>query len=385
MNFGLIGLLIAFREIWICILEVPTGAIADVTGRRKAMIFSFISYIISFIVFVISKEVWSFFPAMFFFAIGEAFRTGTHKAIIFDWLKHENRTDDKTEVYGYTRSWSKIGSASSLPVAAGIVYFTGNYTYPFLVTIIPYLLNIINFYTYPDYLDKSKKKPAGTSSIKHVFSTLLASLKQAIIDSKMRRIMLESMNYEGLYRTTKDYLQPIIKTFALSLAFLPALKEDKRTAIVIGVVYIVLYLLSSVASRHTGKFAKFAGGEIKASRLLWVLYFLTFFSLGVCLYLQLNILAIIAFVIIAVLQNFWRPILISRCATLAKPEDTATILSIESQAKTIFTAIMAPIIGWSIDYSGLIGENFRFLPVALLGILIPTWMLLSAPSNQAGK
>ena len=118
MSFGLIGLLIAFREIWICILEVPTGAVADVTGRRKAMIFSFISYIISFAVFFMARDIWYFFPAMFFFALGEAFRTGTHKAVIFDWLKHENRAGDKTEIYGYTRSWSKICSATSLPISA---------------------------------------------------------------------------------------------------------------------------------------------------------------------------------------------------------------------------------------------------------------------------
>jgi len=60
------------------------------------------------------------FAAMFFFAIGEAFRTGTHKAMIFTWLRNRNRTDEKTEVYGYTRSWSKLGSAVSVVLSAGI-------------------------------------------------------------------------------------------------------------------------------------------------------------------------------------------------------------------------------------------------------------------------
>jgi len=313
--------------------------------------------------------------AMFFFALGEACRTGTHKAIIFDWLTHENRADEKTEVYGYTRSWSKIGSATSLPIAAAIVFFTGNYTYAFLVTIVPYLINIVNCYTYPDYLDGPKTNSEDHSSKKAVALTLFASIKHAVIDQKMRRLLLESMNYEGLYRTIKDYLQPIIQAFAFSLAFLPAMQEDKRTASIVGIVYTALYLLSSAASRHTGTFAKFAGGELKASKLLWILNLTIFLGLGTAVYCQVDSAVIIAFVIIAILQNFWRPILISRCATLSNPDDTATMLSIESQAKTIFTAVMAPIIGWSIDYVAAIDNELKFIPIAVLGVIIPVCVL----------
>ena len=36
LSFAMIGLLVGFREICINLLEVPTGAIADVLGRRRA-------------------------------------------------------------------------------------------------------------------------------------------------------------------------------------------------------------------------------------------------------------------------------------------------------------------------------------------------------------
>ena len=51
LSFFLIGVLIAFREIMLNIMEIPTGAIADLSGRRKCMILSFIAYIISFATF----------------------------------------------------------------------------------------------------------------------------------------------------------------------------------------------------------------------------------------------------------------------------------------------------------------------------------------------
>ena len=190
------------------------------------------------------------------------------------------------------------------------------------------------------------------------------------------------MNYEGLYRTTKDYLQPILQTMALSMALFSTLSEDKRTALIIGAVYMILYLLSSFASRHTGKFAESAGGEQKASKLLWLMNMLAFTVLGIAFYWHLKPVVIVTFIIIAVLQNFWRPILVSRCATLSNPDETATMLSIESQAKTIFTALTAPLIGLSIDYLSAINPEIKFLPVAVLGIIITFWMLITGNRNS---
>ena len=142
LNFTLIGTLIAFREIVINVAEIPTGVIADLFGR-KSMIFSFISYIVSFSVMgtagVVSLEndvpvgivFGALMGAMVFFGIGDAFRTGTHKAMIFTWLRIQNRTDERTKVYGYTRSWSKIGSAVSVVAASLFVFFSKNFIYIF--------------------------------------------------------------------------------------------------------------------------------------------------------------------------------------------------------------------------------------------------------------
>ena len=67
LSFFMIGLLIAFREICINVFEMPSGATADLYGRRKSMILSFIAYIISFIVFALAKHFYILMLAMFFF------------------------------------------------------------------------------------------------------------------------------------------------------------------------------------------------------------------------------------------------------------------------------------------------------------------------------
>ena len=226
LSYFMIGGLIAFREIMITLMEIPTGAIADIYGRRRSMIFSFVSYILSFAVFgscgvlAIEGEVSQgmllpfLFIAMLCFAIGDAFRTGTHKAMIFTWLRIQGRAEEKTRVYGYTRSWSKIGSAISVIIACVFVFLTSNFIYVFFLTIIPYLCNIVNLLGYPKELDGNNNT---THSIRAIIKYLKNALMLSIRQPDLRRLMLESMGFEGFFKASKDYLQPILKTASLPL------------------------------------------------------------------------------------------------------------------------------------------------------------------------
>jgi len=81
------------------------------------------------------------------------------------------------------------------------------------------------------------------------------------------------------------------------------------------------------------------------------------------------------------LERFWRPILVSRVASHARSEQTAPVLSIESQAKSLFVAVTAPLLGWSVDWITSYDHDLRFLPIAALGLAISAIMLLSMRSR----
>ena len=71
LSFFSIGLLIGFREVAVNLLEIPSGAAADLAGRRGVMILSFCAYIASFIAFGLAENMPLLLLAMFLFAIGE--------------------------------------------------------------------------------------------------------------------------------------------------------------------------------------------------------------------------------------------------------------------------------------------------------------------------
>jgi MFS family permease len=377
MSFFEIGVLIAFREVTTNILEIPSGSIADLLGRRRAMVVSFAAYVISFIGFWLADDPALLWPAMAMFSVGEAFRTGTHKAMIFAWLAREGRTDEKTKVYGHTRSWSKLGSAASIVVGAGLMFWLDEYAAVFLLSAIPAAANVINLATYPSYLDGERHEGAGMRTI---FRHSVAAIATAIKTPRLRRLLGESMTFEGLFHASKDFLQPLLAACAITW-FAPwggagEWSELQRTTLLIAPTYLTLHLLSAVASRRAHWFVAIAGGEARSARLLWALATALFLAMLAGELTTTFAISIAAFVLLAVAQNIWRPIFLSRLDA-ATDGSSAVTLSVESQARRATTMLLAPAFGAAIDMtqsteSAQIGD---YWPIAAIGGALTLLML----------
>lgn len=375
MSYFAIGSLIAFREVCINLLGIPTGAIADTCGRRLAMILSFAAYIVSFVIFAFSNRILLLFPAMLLFAVGESFREGTHKAMIFTWLRLNGRIDERTRVYGYTRSWSQLGSALSVVLAALFVIATNGYRFVFLFATIPYALNIVNFLGYPKALDGDI---SSHRSVRNVAAHLRDAVAVSVRKGDLRRLMFESMGFEGVFKAVKDYLQPVLKTAAaavLAAAGLSALPgysswtDTQRGAVLIGAVYFVLYLLSAYGSRQSHRLTSKLGGEESASRALWIAVAVLYAGILAGGWFSKAWVLIPAFVLLHVSQSVWRPVIISRFDKHSHEQQGATILSIEGQAQGIATLVLAPMLGLAIDTVTKHGFGGGFWPAGAAGLV----------------
>ncbi len=378
-DFFLIGLLIATREATTNVLEIPSGAVADACGRRGSMILSFFAYIVSFVLLGSAGHPAWIFVAMAAFGVGDAFRTGTHKAMIFEWLRLAGRTDERTKVYGYTRSWSKIGSALSALLAAAFVLWRGDYTAIFYFATVPYALNIVNFLGYPKELDG---RHAGVRAPREVARRLGAALKTALRKPALRRLIGESMGFEGVFHAAKDYLQPVLQALVLASWTMPllgtgdGLDVTRRTALLVGPVYFVLFLLSAFASRQSHRFA--GVGEERAAGRAWGGAVVLYAALALAAWNEARIVAVVVFVALYVLQNLWRPILISRFDSHSDEAQGATVLSIESQAQRVATMVAAPLLGAAVDAVRAHAWGGDLWPVGGLGLVVALPFFLTA-------
>ena len=362
LNYLQIGVLVSFLNICINMMEIPSGALADIYGRKNSMIVSLVGYIIAFAIFAFSHSYAPLFIAIFFYSIGEAFRTGTHKAMIFDWLRINNRLGEKTRVYGFTRSWSKYGSAVSVILSTIIVILSKDYRWIFILSIIPYILGIWNIASYPPYLNK---KLEDKINIVLVFTHTFRSVKTSFTSMHLRRLIIQSMGFEGVFEVTKDYLQPILKAQALVLAVYIAMPEKDSTAIVVGAVYFILHMISATASRRSHVFlARFRSEQGAIIFMIFCGCILAFLS-SAGFHYNLYIIAIAAYITYYLVQNLWRPILVAQYDDYASSEEQATILSIESQTKTVGITILAPVAGYLADNYG-IQSSLMLLSVIML-------------------
>ncbi len=371
LSYFEIGTLYATREILINITEIPSGVIADSLGRRMTMIFSFLAYILSFLLFYFANQFAVLMFAMVAYAFGDAFRTGTHKAMIFDYLNEMGWSNQKTHYYGKTRAWSQRGSAVSALIAAFLVFYNGSYAPIFLFTIIPYILNMLLIISYPVSLDGPRH--SSDKRIRDEFGFVLKSLAKTMKSWSMVRTISSQALLTGYYKAFKDYLQPILQTFALSLPILLAYEDQKRTALIVGIVYSILYATTAIAASSSGKFSDhFDELATPLNLTLFVGISLGLIS-GLMLHLTYAALAVVLYLGIYLLENLRKPMGIHYVSDQMDPASLASALSVESQVESLFAAIIALLLGWM---STLFGVGLGILFVSAFCLVVGVFLRL---------
>ncbi len=372
LSFLEIGMLYSVREIMRNLLEMPAGILADALGRRRTMINSFTFYIISFLTFYFAHSYELLMTAMVFYALGDAFRTGTHKAMIFDYLKIKGWQNQKVHYYGHTRSWSQLGSALSAIIAGVLVFFSGHYRLIFIFSTIPYILDLINIATYPKALDGNRAKLSKKELIQS-FGVVMRDFWESFTKMKTLKALVNLSMHSGFYRSIKDYLQELIKVMALSLPLMLAYTDKQRAAVLVGIIYFFIFILSSRASRFSGKFAnyfKHLSTPLNFSMLLSLLFGVIsglFYAWGY------TGLSIVFFVLIFLIQNLRMPIGISYVTEIIDKDILATVLSAESQTHSIIAAVLAPLLGYLADLYG-VGYALTGVSTLLLVLLPFVWL-----------
>jgi MFS family permease len=370
LSYTEIGILYAIREIITNLSEIPSGILADTYGRKTALISSFLLYIISFILFYFAVGFWLFLIAFVFYGIGDAFRSGTHKGMIMYYLKLNGWQTQKINYYGHTRACSQKGSAIASLIAGSIVFYYGSYQNIFLFSIIPYLLNLLLIVSYPIELNQTAFSTSNKKSFKNTLQNLLFVIKQP----QVFRLVNSSAIYSGYQKAVKDYIQPLLLQVVVLIPILENDRIDNKSGLLIGVFYFIIYLLNSRASQLSGKISKNTGRTITQYTLL------IGFGLGVIsglFYIEkLWVFSLLVFVGVYLIENIRKPILTGYLADTIPNEILTSVLSAQSQWRTIITAVLALLMGAVADYFG-IGIAF----ISISGTLLVTTMLFGNNSK----
>lgn len=365
LSYFEIGLIISIRELSIYIFEIPTGFIADIWGKKKSMLLCFVLYIFSFVIYYFSYSFWLLAAASVIFGLAEAFRLGTHKALIFDYLDEKEISDKKAEVYGFTRSVSLYGKALSAVIAAVLLIWLTNYHIIFLFSIIPYICAFILLLTYPPerHSGREFKFSVIKEHIKDSFSNLL-------LVKQLRLILINSAIFDGAFKASRDYIQPVIRNFIMAYPLLLIMEnEHNRETLLIALLYLLVNIFGAFASRSSHKLRNYCmNSEVPLNYLFLGQAFLL---LGTGYFVDVNLYVVfILFLMLNIISNLRRPLLLSCLVDEIEDMQRATMLSVESQLKSLTIVILAPVLG-------LIADSFsiRLMFVVLSIFLIILYLI----------
>jgi MFS family permease len=367
-----VGILYAVREAIIYIFEIPSGIFADHYGKKRELMICFTFYMLSFAIFFIGTNFYILLFAMFFYGLGEAFRSGTHKAMIYAYLEQKGWFTHKNFVYGRTRAFSLIGSSVSAFMSILFILNLPGVRWIFLLSIVPFMVDFLLIWSYPDSLDERME---STMRVSNFLRESVGQLKTVFGNRLLTKILISSALYDGIFKTIKDYIQPILKATILASAAvsLQGLSSDDKVKVYLGIVYGVIYIFSAVASRNVYRLNKYQSPDkllsstFDAAGILALVLFISIRN-------NITTAVIILYFILYVLKDARKPIVVDVCGDHMNKHERATVMSIESQLTSLFTIVLAPLFGFIGDKVSI---AVLFLIIGLFSLIVNRFLNVS--------
>ncbi len=250
-------LLQSINAISISLLEVPTGAIADLIGRRFSLMISSIMFIVGLIIYVLTYNFYVFIVAEIMFGLGLCFKSGADSALLYDSLKEIGRTDEYAKIQGRAQSYAlmvqTVGS-----IAVGYLYSI-NVNLPYIVS--AGLLTISGVTTL-FFKEVSTYRRGERPSY---YNQVRESAAYVVNHQKVKAIIIYSVFIYVFWRIGFWYYQP----------YMEAINIDPKH---FGILFAMFNLMAAISSWKANSIIKLT--KDKSLILLSVLFVSSFLLMG---------------------------------------------------------------------------------------------------------
>ncbi len=100
MTVSEISLLVTLQYVTQMVLELPSGALADLIGRKNTIAIGFAAGALSFFLFPFATNFWHFLPLAFMVGLSDSFKSGAEEALLYDSYKEAD------EVFKYDKAYA---------------------------------------------------------------------------------------------------------------------------------------------------------------------------------------------------------------------------------------------------------------------------------------
>ncbi len=338
----------AIYSVAIVAMEVPSGWMADVWGRKKTLLAGSILGATGFLVYSFSFGFWAFVIAEIVLGIGHACVSGADSAMLYDSLKAAGKTGE------YTKNEGRITSAGNFAEA-----FAG---------VIGGLLAAISLRTpfYFQFVVAALAIPAAFTLVEPRIHTVehIHSLKKIV--RNIGRTLTHNHNLR-----ISILISAITGTATLTFAWLvqPYFLEIGLPVEWYGIFWTALNLTAGLSSVFAHRIEIFFGHKYSLNAII-LLIALGYFLSGIAI----SFWGIAFLFLFYLIRGIASPILKNYINQYAVSELRATILSVRDFLIRIVFAVIGPLLGWITDNINL-GSAFLLAG----GIYLVSAVLVALP------
>lgn len=329
MDLQDIMVLQAIYSVTIALIEIPSGYMADVLGRKNSMIVGTTFGFLGMIIYTFSFGFWGFLPAAICLGVGQSFISGSDTALMYDSLLEMNREKDFVKFEGRTISMGNFAEAIAFIIGGFLAEIS-------LRTPFYYQVGIAFTGVVVAFLLVEPATSKLVNGLKHPFK-------------KMKRIIQFSMKENKSLRWNIIY-SAVLGCGTLTMAWLvqPIYKELSIDIVYFGIIGAVLNLIVAFSSFYVHKIEEILRTKFLLISFLFLIvgcyfmlsYYFSFWSLGV--------LVIFYFV-----RGVATPVLRDYMNRLTPSEMRATVMSIRSFIIRVLFAVCSPFLGYVADVFSL--------------------------------
>ncbi len=327
-----IFILKAIYSLAIVFMEIPSGWMADIWGRKKTLILGAVLGSAGFLAYSFSYGFWAFAVAEIILGIGHSFVSGADSAMLFDSLKADNKAKE------YTKQEGRITSVGNFAEAfAGIL---GGFLAAISLRTPFYFQFAVAAMAIPAALTLIEPKIHSTKHIQSI-KKLVKNISKTFIVNKNLRISILLSAVTGTATLTFAWLvQPFFKAIDLPVEMF-------------GIFWTALNLTVGISSVFAHRVEIFLG---KRYTLLVIILFLSvgYFLAGIAI----TFWGIAFMFLFYLVRGLATPILKNYINQYTESEVRATMLSVRNFIIRITFAVIGPLLGWITDNISL---NYAFI------------------------
>lgn len=341
MTLAQIGLLEGIFHVTGFLSEIPTGALADLFGRRKILIIGRITSLISAIIMLFSNSFMGFAIGFILSAWGYNLNSGSEEALVYDTLKTLNREEEFLSINGRINLIIEISQGLAVFIGGVLsqIDFSISYITAIVIGVIALLLS-----TRFIEVDVIKNKNKSINIIKH--------LKESVNIVKNNKKLLNTLMFF-----------PMIYTFSAIVYFYgqQLFNDMGYSRISISIIFLFNGVVSSLGAILSNKIYK------RYESLGWITISISISILIIFMGVGEVKLSILYFLAIGFLTSILQPISSKLINSMVESNQRATIISVESMFYSLMMIILFPLCGFIGDKLYL---DLSFILIGIVGIVI---------------